>query len=510
MHKLAETVLGYVRKHDLLRAGDRVGVAVSGGTDSVGLLRILLELRRGLGVVLCVVHLNHKLRRAESDDDEHFVRELAASHDLQIICESRDTTAFTAESKLSLESAARQLRYDFFRKAFEKHGLDKIATGHTLDDQAETVLLKLLRGAGTRGLAGIYPRLAVGRQPSATSRQLSGATSQASGIRLQASGLGDQGSGFRRHASTTEAPTRTKTFIVRPLLWVRRSDIEPYLSELGQSWREDSSNRELRHTRNRIRHEILPRLEQLNPRVRETLAEAAEIARSEEEYWAARVRQLLPQAWNRCGEGGVLHWGKVAQFKPALKRRLIRAAAESLALNLEFRHVQEVLALGEQNRRSALPERWFASWYKGGIRIDRRRDKAADYEYSFVIPGTITVPEANVTIFAETISPNHAGDEKNGDILDLRFAGNNLLVRNWQAGDRFWPQNAKQPKKIKDLLQKRHITSEEKKLWPIVVSGNEVVWVRGFGVRRDFQAGTGKCVLIQALPIASRPTSLPE
>jgi tRNA(Ile)-lysidine synthase len=264
VRRFTQSVVQYVRKHDLLRAGERVGVAVSGGADSVGLLRVLVELRQELGTVLSVLHLNHQLRGTESDADEQFVRDLALQHDLEFFCESGDIKALATKKKMGLETAARQLRYDFFARVLTGHNLDKIATAHTLDDQAETVLLKLTRGAGTRGLAGIFPRVGI------------------------------------PHESRQGA-------IVRPLLGVRRPDLEKYLKELTQDWREDSSNRELRHTRNRIRHEILPRLEdQLNPQVRETLAQAAEIARAEEEYWAEQIQSLLAHAWQPMNSGGVL------------------------------------------------------------------------------------------------------------------------------------------------------------------------------------------------------------
>jgi len=252
VHKLAQNVLAYVRKQDLMRAGDRVGIALSGGADSVALFRLMLELRQEIGVVLSLIHLNHKLRGAESDADEAFVRQFAQSHGLELICDRRDVTVRATECELSLEAAGRALRYEYFRSALEG-GLNRIATAHTLDDQAETSLLKLARGSGTRGLAGIWPKVAASHRLSPVSED-------------------------EKHGDPS---------IVRPLLGTRRQDLRIYLAEIGQSWREDSSNRDLRHTRNRIRHGILPRFERhVNPRVCETLAETAEIARSEEEYWA--------------------------------------------------------------------------------------------------------------------------------------------------------------------------------------------------------------------------------
>ena len=185
MHPLAERVLHHIQRDELLKPGERVGVAVSGGIDSVALLRLLLEVRGELGIVLSVVHFNHKLRGAESDADEEFVARLAGEHDLEFICDSDDVAQHAAEEHVSVETAARELRYGFFRSLLESdavpqglkpdvsnpplrgpegplfHKLDKILTGHTLDDQAETVLMRIIRGSGLRGLGGIHPRIAV-------------------------------------------------------------------------------------------------------------------------------------------------------------------------------------------------------------------------------------------------------------------------------------------------------------------------------------------------------------
>ena len=156
---MEQAVVDYIRKHKLLQAGDRVGLAVSGGADSVALLRLLVGLRRELGAVLAVVHFNHQLRGEESDADERFVADLAARHSLELHSASGDVAKHAAEKHLSVETAAREMRYTYFRRLLAESRLNRIATAHTLDDQAETVLLRLVRGAGTRGLAGIYPQL---------------------------------------------------------------------------------------------------------------------------------------------------------------------------------------------------------------------------------------------------------------------------------------------------------------------------------------------------------------
>ena len=469
MHKLAHSVVRYIRKHDLLRPGDRVGIAVSGGADSVALVRLLVELRPELGLVLSVVHLNHKLRGAESDQDEQFVRELAASHDLDIVCESRDAKAYAAEKKLSLETAARRLRYEFFERLLQTRELDKIATAHTIDDQAETVVLKLARGTGTRGLAGIYPKLAVSHQPSAVSLTKS----------------------------------QTNSAIVRPFLATSRKEVEAYLTEIGQIWREDSSNRDLRHTRNRVRHGIIPRLEEhVNPAVRETLAETAEIARAEEEYWMEKVARLLPELWREAENqsGGAVQGNGFGDLPLALQRRIVRAAAESLGLGLEFRQVEEVLAL-KDGSCCALSAGWTVARHNGKFEFRLAQIDSSDYEYPLPVPGRVAVFEASLVLEAVIVG-GAAGSDQSGPsgpvpLLDFDVAENGLIVRNWRAGERFWPPHTKEPKKLKELLQDRHIIGEEKKHWTVVASGDEIVWVRGLGVSRDVTSKGHKGVLIR-------------
>jgi tRNA(Ile)-lysidine synthase len=430
----------------------------------VGLLRMLLEWRQELGIVLSVVHLNHKLRAEESDTDEAFVRQLAAAHRLEVVCESRNVKGYAAEKKLSLEAAARELRYEFFRQTLEGN-LDRIATAHTLDDQAETVLMKLSRGAGTRGLAGIYPEVSI------------------------------------QHSAFSSQP-RAKT-VVRPLLATRREGLIDYLGELGQDWREDSSNRDLRHTRNRMRHGIIPRLErQVNPAIREALAEAAEIARGEEQYWAREVARLLPPLWKRNGRGGVLSRTRLAEFELALQRRLVRAAGESLGLSLEFRHVEEVLGLSAEGAQTNLPADWAVCVRKGELRFEGISEATSDYRYALSVPGEVVVSEAGVTVKAQAMDSVGAAYNP-ADLLDWKYARGGLVVRNWAAGERFWPSHTKEPKKIKELLQDRHITGGEKRRWSVVASGDEVVWVRGLGVRRDLQAVDGRGVLIEEAGIPS-------
>jgi tRNA(Ile)-lysidine synthase len=358
---------------------------------------------------------------------------------------------------LSIETAARELRYQYFRHLLTNAQLNRFATAHTLDDQAETVLLKITRGAGTRGLAGIYPQLKVAGSESTT--------------------------------------------IIRPFLATRRRDLEIYLKSFGQSWREDASNRDLRHARNRVRHGILPRLEHfLNPAVREALAETAEIARAEEDYWQQEVTRMLPQLWTQ--QSGTLNFAAVLTLPLALQRRLVRAACESLGLRLEFHHVEEILALASPGAKSTeLPAGWSVFREKQNLSFARQEAAPSDYEYRLLIPGSTLVPEIHSRIEVVLVPRNRAEEYNPDHLLDRSLLNNELCVRNWRPGDRFWPAHTKAPKKIKELLPSQ--AGAERKLWPVVISGSEVVWVRGFPTPAKFRPRTkaSEATLIQEVPL---------
>jgi tRNA(Ile)-lysidine synthase len=252
----AKVTLGMDRT--LVRAGERVCVAVSGGADSTALLLALVEANREkelLGVVLTAAHVHHGLRGLEADGDEAFVREMCGRAEVPLTVFRVDTAARQAAEAEGLEEAARELRYEALRGLMTSGAVDVVATGHTLDDQAETVVMKMLRGAWTEGLGGISPEV----------------------------------QGFE---NTSTGPCFGR--IVRPLLRVRRAEVEAFLRGREQGWREDATNRDVTLTRNKVRHELMPMLRGFNPGVEALLARTAEIAREEEEYWRAEVARVLP------------------------------------------------------------------------------------------------------------------------------------------------------------------------------------------------------------------------
>jgi len=452
MHELAEQLLKMIRKQELFRAGDRVGVAVSGGADSVSLLLLLLELRGELGIVLSVAHANHKLRGEESDGDARFVAELARRHSLTF--HVRDAP-LEATRNSGIEAAARRLRYGFFRQLVRENRVSKVATAHTLDDQAETVLLRILRGTGIRGLSGIHPRLI-----------LSGTNKERGDARGE---------------------------VIRPLLDFRRAELQTFLRQQGQAWREDSSNCDLGFLRNRVRHVLLPVLqENFGLAVVENLADLAEIARAEEEHWTSDH----PEVRMRGRGSGVgdsarasLETALLLALPLAAQRRALREWLEATApdLTVSFRLIEEALELarGRAGQRLNLPGGYVLRRTKVDIRIECAGDrlKSAGYEYFLSVPGRVEIRELGMEIEAALVERKDVPEAERASLLDPGRMPKTLKVRNWEPGDRFWPAHTKEAKKVKDLLSDRHISGTEKKLWPVAeAEGLGLVWMRGFAV----------------------------
>lgn len=458
MPSLAQRVANFIHERELLRPGQRAAIAVSGGADSVALLRLFLDLRAELGVVLSVAHFHHGLRGADADADAAFVANLAQTHDLELHVGSGNARehAGTKKKKMSIEAAARELRLRFFEGLLRDGKADRIATAHTLDDQAETVLMKALRGAWTRGLAGIYPE--------------------------QRSDVGS---------------------IIRPLLEVRREELRAYLAAMNQTWREDASNTDPAFSRNRVRATVIPLLRaQVNPAVDVTLAHLAEIARAEEEYWSEQIKRVLPMMLVRgepargggrkqtSSEGVALDLEKLQQQPPAMRRRLLRAAAAQVGCNLDFEHVKSILELASSRREKGqgskvlhVEKLWCARLLFRELRIENLEpaDSSNDYEYALPLPGEIQIPELGTRIRARI-------SEDNGSVNNPAYnrahliewtPGSALRVRNWRHGDRFQPARHATEKRLKELLSPLHLRAEEKQLWPVVVAGDRIVWVRG-------------------------------
>ncbi len=477
---MREKVLRYILERKLIRAGDRVAAAVSGGADSVALLRVLLELRNQLGVVLSVAHFNHALRGEASDADEAFVAELARQHDLEFFSSRADVRDHALTSKLSLEAAARDLRYRWLTSLPESHNLNEVATGHTLDDQAETVLLKFLRGAGTRGLAGIYPEIA------------SGAKAPTS---FPSAECGPEGRFYQ-----DKSPRQPGARIIRPLLKVTRQEVEHYLAALGQTWREDESNLDHRFARNRVRHELLPHLErEYNPNLRQVLSDAAELARAEEEYWQTLVERELHDRM----AAQRLRLMNFRALPLALQRRLLRRFVETANLALDFEHVEKLLhcALGELPK-AELAGGWLAV-RQGGcleLRASQAEPPFSSYQCILPVPGEVRITEIGLTVRCIPMPQEFAKEEPPASLLSPEMLGSELIVRNWRPGDRLWPVHSKSEEKLKRLFSEKHVPAGQRPRWPVVLKGEQIIWVRGLPVARAFAwSGRGDAMKIELL-----------
>ena len=446
-----------IRRFRMISPGQRIVVACSGGPDSTALLLVLEQLSSALGCTLSVVHFNHRLRGEQSDQDERFVRDLAAHLRLPVHAAAADIRAQARHAQTNLEETGRRLRYEYFHSLLESRAADRVAVGHTVDDQAETVLHRFLRGAGSRGLAAIYPTV--------------------------------------------------ENWLIRPLLGTRRQEVLDWLRTRRQTWRQDPSNQDLRFTRNRIRHQLLPFLAEFNPAIVEVLAHSAEIARDEETFWAEYLKPLVDQNLGREEGRMRVEIASLNRMPPAVARRFLRYALQEAAAGTsggqqrsgfggatgasDFGHTQRLLALAHCGRSGA------ALSLPGGIRARREfssllletsgraRARFSGYLYQVQAPGTVAVPEIPSSFAFELIPFGSGAARYNGrgeDLLDRRVIQGSLVLRNWRAGDAYQREGHRRSRKIKELFQRWHVSSSERQRWPVVVAGDQIVWSRGWGI----------------------------
>ena len=479
---LEQSVLATIRTARMLVAGNRVGVAVSGGADSVALLRLLDRLRNELGITLAVVHFNHALRGAESEADAGFVAELASALELEFLTAREDVGAAASRQGWNLEDAARRLRYAFFDRVIDEGKATHIAVAHTADDQAETVLGHLMRGTGPTGLAGIYP--------------VAGA-------------------------------------IVRPLLGTRREILPEYLRANGQTWREDSTNRDIRRTRAHIREQLLPLIERdFSGEIVGHLGGLARLAREEGNFWDALVEDRFQALARRDGDeiciavddmlaplelqmtdGQDRTSRKCNEFRPlrALTERLIRRLYEEVRgdrRELGANHVEQVMHLASESSSGhhlELPggitaRRTFGELIFSRGEADRQRsdDRTAKrentYEYVVSLPlcgtASVSIPELGKCFRLKVIDwPVTESDTiRDDNALDADLLRSPLILRNWRPGDAYRPQGRRHERKLKCMFLAGRVPSGERAAWPVLESGGRVIWAQGMPAAEDFRA----------------------
>ena len=479
---LQKRVLETIERHVMIRPGSRVGLGVSGGADSVALLRIFAELHARLGITIFVLHFHHQLRGAEADEDERFVKALAAEFRLEFEGGRADVAAEAKRNGWNIEDAGRRLRYQFFSAVAAAGGLDCVAVAHTANDQAETVLSHLLRGTGIAGLAGIYP--VVGQ-------------------------------------------------IVRPLLELEREELREYLASLGQSWREDATNQDTCRTRAKIRHELIPLLvRDFEGSAVTRLARLAMHAREDEAFWRSLEDERFRSLATRESSGAISlstedllaplpslvsdemssAIAPASPPTPALTRRLVRriyAELRGSREQLTSRHVDSVIDLATRSQSGAkvdLPginvERVFDRLYftNASAPAEAARESGnagaiRDFAYNVSRPASldgvsIVVTELHRRFNLKMVDwPPVESDTVTGrGALDFDRVQWPLVLRNWRPGDSYRPHGSRRVRKLKRLLLESRVPRNSRGGWPVLASAGKVIWASGYPVAEEFAA----------------------
>ncbi len=468
---IIDSVRRTARRHGLLPAGSRVAVALSGGADSVALLHVLLELATDEHFqVAGVVHLNHQLRGPESDADELFCRQLASSRGLPAHVERADVAARARTEHISIEHAGHLARHEVFERAAAGLGATRVAVAHTRHDQAETFLLRLLRGAGPRGLGGMRPEWGI---------------------------------------------------VIRPFIETSRDDVRAFVREKGLAFREDASNADVSIPRNRIRHELLPLLEErFAPGVVDVLDRDAAIAREDAEYLDEAARIAAARIVSRAGRAVELDGDLLMREPAAIARRVIRLAQQSISGDrfVGFEATEAVLrfAVSKSTGQLDLP----------GHRVNRRGrylvltssrgretpPPAPEFSYPLEVPGQVRVPEAGCAISATSAAVPAGGSPADvwrlaGTDLAVLEAGAlapPLSVRNRRPGDSFRPLGLHGHKKLQDLFVDKKVGRVEREITPVIVdSTGRIVWVAGHVMAEEFRVtdATKDVVILKRVPI---------
>ena len=439
-----------MRQKEFFHAGQRVGVAVSGGPDSVLLLHFMTVLAREMGLTLAAVHFNHHLRGAESDGDEALVRDLAASLQIEYLRGEAEVGREAHARRGNVEAVARELRYRYFFSLVDQDRLDLVATAHTANDQAETVLMRLLRGTGTRGLGGIYPVL--------------------------------------------------EGKVVRPFLGVTRAEVMQEIASRQLPYRVDSSNLNTRMRRNKVRMELLPLLEkEYNPGIIPLLNQLADRSRDDEACLERWARDRAHPWRMREGKEERIPIRALLELPPALARRVLRQMLQIVrgsAHGLTHAHLESLrrfAAEAQSGKIQTLPGGAVArkefSWLVVGPNAGE--PAAEGFSYPVIFPGELPVRELGCVFLFKILNRDDPGKAYNSGKLiglDPQMLGGELLLRNWRAGDSFCPIGSRGVRKLKELFRERKIPEIRRKGWPVLLCAGQIVWVRGFPPGRGVAA----------------------
>jgi tRNA(Ile)-lysidine synthase len=554
-----QKVQDFIKTESLLNQTTGVVLAVSGGPDSIVLLNIFVRLQKALRkkkrqpqeIKLHIAHLNHQLRGKESDDDAEFVKRLAENLTIPATLETIDIKTLAEKKGKGIEETARVVRYQFLLDTALKTGCNRIATGHTMSDQAETFLMRLVRGAGMRGLASMRPAV-----PAHQFDKESGAWSRESGVGEQDSDAGQQEPIKRVQATSPPAHSKlpTEIHLIRPLLCITREEVEAYCAQRRLVFRTDSTNQNLDYTRNRLRHEALKFLREVNPRVVEHLAQTAEILAADQDALDELVagfleKARLPSTPGQQGEKPSAYSVKVIRHYPAgIRRRLIIEAIQQERTNrsanhfrlseVEMAHIKAVERLLEDDtsgQRVNLPdglEVWrefealvlmqafnskepaslstqSLSDYSNHERIREYRLTQKEQVIEFEGFSLRIKRRQNLSLLKMVIEQTQEEKSRTGlnwmtVALDDAILPETLLMRTRQAGEKVLVVGQQKIKKLKNLMIDHKIATSRRATWMVVAtSDGQYVWSPGLPPAIKFAAHdkTTRLAIIQATNI---------
>jgi tRNA(Ile)-lysidine synthase len=426
----------YSRQRRLIGGRSKIIAAVSGGADSVVMLDLLAREQEALGLSIIVAHFNHQLRGGESDGDEEFVASRAAQYGYEFYVERANTAELAKHSKQGIQEAARNLRYEFLDQLLVSSGFDKIATAHNADDNAETILLNLFRGAGVQGLSGIP----IARQDKK---------------------------------------------IIRPMLFAQRKEIELYAEEERLAFRTDSSNQDDHYTRNFIRHEILPLVkEHINPTVVQTLQRSAELFRELEAYLSYNARHNLELVTTRRSDAELhLSIPRLRSHPTLLQQYIVMIAGESFThRRLDYEQVNRILDLtdGLTGSSVTLSEEHTLFRDRDNL-VLRKMEPLTEFRINVQQNQRYEFNKFRFSSEMLTALPEKETGTRNVEYVDAdRVRSNDLILRTWSEGDSFVPLGMKSRKKISDFFVDAKIPIFEKRSFPILeTKEGEVIWVCG-------------------------------
>jgi tRNA(Ile)-lysidine synthase len=492
---LESKAIDFIQRYSLISPEDIVVVSVSGGADSVCLLHILSKWRKRLGIKLHIAHLNHQLRGVESEADAEYVSNLAGSLGIPITIDRQDVTAYRIERNCSIEEAARELRYSFLAGVAREVGANRIAIGHTRDDQVETILMHILRGTGITGLCGLAPC-----SPIAYDRQ---------------------GMSLPTEAATVAKGQRSNPLIIRPLLDITREETASYCQEHQLEPRIDSSNLSPVFFRNRLRLHLLPLLRQYNPSIDQALLRLADIAKEDNAFIEQQASELWDEMVRQENNTVYLDKKQLADLPIALQRQLFRAAITKLTgdvRDIEASHIEAAKSLLDKpaSKRISLPHGLICHGGYDELVIASPPSVIASEAWQSQLPpcpfpplpGEVPLKVPGKTVFpgwrviasiirGRTVSPSsrrsidtskRTGQGNFIAYFDLPRTGTELLVRQRRPGDRFQPLGMSISKKLYEFMVDTKIPRSWRDHIPIVSSPQQIIWVVGWRTDDRFKA----------------------